>query len=90
VRKKNGLSQRQAAEVMDARGVPIKVIQIKGWEQGQYLPSRLAVAVLERFLKEYPEIKDAPKHGKKSKLTAAELTEIGRLKAEGETTKAIG
>jgi len=89
-RKKNGLSQRQAAEVMEARGVLVDVMTTKQWEQGRNRPGRLAGKLVGDFLERYPVITDAPVHGKRSKLSAEDLAEIRRLREEGETMKAIG
>jgi transcriptional regulator with XRE-family HTH domain len=88
-RKKNGLSQRQAAEVMEARGVLVDVMTMKQWEQGRNRPGRLAGKLVGDFLERYPVITDAPVHGKRSKLRAEDVAEIRRLRAQGETLSAI-
>jgi len=90
VRKKNGLSQRQAAEVMEAKGVLVDMTSMKQWEQGRNRPGRLAGKLVRDFLERYPVITDAPVYGKRSKLRDEDVAEIARLRGEGVTMKAIG
>jgi transcriptional regulator with XRE-family HTH domain len=59
-RRRNGLSQRGAAEVMEARQCPISINQIQAWEQSKRVPPRLEVQVLQRFLSEHPTIENPP------------------------------
>jgi transcriptional regulator with XRE-family HTH domain len=92
-RRKNNLSQLQAAEAMEARGVPIRKTTIQQWEQARFRPSRLAVAALGNFFSKHAVITDATPHGRQSKLSQADLAEIRRLGAPGSaklSMKAIG
>jgi transcriptional regulator with XRE-family HTH domain len=89
-REKNGLSQRQAEEVMKGRGVPIDIRTIQQWEQGLRRPSGLAVHAVADFFERFSTISDAPTYGKRSKFSAEDVAEIRRLKEEGETLVAIG
>ena len=57
-RRHNKISQRQAAEVMVQRGVPIKTIVISWCEQGR--PIGKWAPVLQAFIRRYPTLDDAP------------------------------
>jgi len=89
-RKKNRLTRRQAAAVMEARGVPVDVMVIYHWEKEHKTPNRMSVAMVSKFLEEFPVITEAPAFGKKTRLSAQDLAEIRRLRKEDQTLKAIG
>jgi transcriptional regulator with XRE-family HTH domain len=58
-RKSNNLSQAQASDVMASYNVPITVGAIRAWEQGRP-PGKMAVSVLQTFLRDHPTIEDPP------------------------------
>ena len=59
-RKRNNLSRRGAAEVMKARGLPVPIRTLEGWEQGNHGPSAYSTLLLTAFLKEHPVIENPP------------------------------
>jgi DNA-binding transcriptional regulator YiaG len=61
-RHRNGLSQRGASEVMQARGLDVKIGALKQWEQGVREPGSLAVKALRDFLKAHPRIENPPRY----------------------------
>ena len=63
-RKRNGLSQRAAAEVMTREGYRVGVGSIRAWEIGRSAPGELATRALEAFLDAHPVITDPPKYGR--------------------------
>ena len=63
-RKRNHLSQRQAAAVMQARGLPATTGVIRAWETGWRMPTPITARAIEDFLEKYPEITDPPRFGR--------------------------
>ena len=63
-RRRNGLSQRAAAEVMQAHDCPVSISTLQAWEQGRHQPGKLAERMLGVFLKEHPIIENPPKYGR--------------------------
>jgi hypothetical protein len=63
-RHSNGLSQRQAALVMQERGVDLPLLTLQKYEIHDRLPGRFAAQAIERFLDEHPVITDAPVLGR--------------------------
>jgi DNA-binding transcriptional regulator YiaG len=63
-RRRNCLSQRAAAEVMQANDCPISLAMLKSWEQGRRAPGKMAERVLQIFLKHHPTIENPPKYGR--------------------------
>jgi DNA-binding transcriptional regulator YiaG len=61
-RHRNGLSQRGASEVMQARGLDVKIGALKQWEQGMREPGSLAVKALRDFLTQHPRIENPPRY----------------------------
>jgi DNA-binding transcriptional regulator YiaG len=55
-RKHNGLSQRAAVEVMNARHLPVTLTSLEKWEMGINRPGKLATHALLRFLEDHPTI----------------------------------
>jgi len=60
-RTANKLSQRQAVEVMNARGFPVALRTLQSWELSRKTPShrdpqKFAARALEAFLADYPTI----------------------------------
>jgi hypothetical protein len=65
-RRKNKLSQRQAVEIMKARGYPVLLGELQRWEVGMRRPRPLVAKALEAFLDKHPKIpaEDVPKFGR--------------------------
>jgi hypothetical protein len=61
-RAKNGLSQRGASEVMQARGLDVPISTIKQWEQGVREPGKLAAKAVRDFLAQHPTIENPPRY----------------------------
>jgi DNA-binding transcriptional regulator YiaG len=59
-RKKNGLSQRAAAVVMQERQCDILLSSLQAWEQGKRQPGRSAKKVLSTFLDRNPTVENPP------------------------------
>jgi DNA-binding transcriptional regulator YiaG len=59
-RKRNGLSQRAAVEVMRARGLRVSQSTLEAWEQGRNAPVQLSVPTLQSFLSQNPRIENPP------------------------------
>jgi len=88
-REANKLSQRQAVAVMASCDYPVNLQTLQAWEQGRYSPEPLAAKALETFLAQVPTVTDAPVYGKRSRFSEKDLTEISRLRDEGQTLVAI-
>ena len=92
-RKENGLSQRQAADVMVRSGVPVTVRTLQSWEIGDRRPVPMAAKLLETFLASVPKVKekDRPKPYPKvaSYRSEEDVGRIRELRAQGKTLKAI-
>lgn len=86
-RKKNGLSQRAAVEVMVKGGCEIKVTTLQKWEAGVNAPGQFTIKYLEDFLVENPVIKDGPRYGRWTSDGA--VAEIRKARAKGETLRSI-
>jgi len=63
-RKRNNLSQRAAAVVMQAAGYQVRLSAIQHWETGIRTPSPLAGKALETFLDQHPTIQNPPRFGR--------------------------
>jgi len=63
-RKKNHLSQRQAAAVMHEAGYPVLVSSLRSWEIGKRSPNAWVSKALEAFLKEHPTVTNPPQFGR--------------------------
>jgi DNA-binding transcriptional regulator YiaG len=59
-RKRNGLSQRAASEVIRARGLRISKSTIQDWEQAKRDPGEGWRYALETFIKQHPKIDNPP------------------------------
>src|SRR5215469_1235924 len=91
-RGKNGLSQRQAAEVMMARGVPVMARTLQSWEAGDRRPGPMAAKLLEAFLAANRMIEgtDRPVYAKvASVVSKKDVGLIKKLREGGKTLKAI-
>jgi hypothetical protein len=60
-REKNGLSQRAAVEVMQARGFDVSKSTLQKWETGTP-PGKYSSRALQSFLKEHPVILNPPQY----------------------------
>jgi transcriptional regulator with XRE-family HTH domain len=85
----NKLSQRLAAELISSGGVEVDWTTLAQWEEGRRKPSKMAGQVVERYIVAHPRVV-APVERKRSKLTALDLVEMRRLRAQGQTFKEIG
>src|SRR5262252_9058902 len=91
-RGKNGLSQRQAAEIMMARGVPVMARTLQSWEVGDRSPGPMAAKLLEVFLAANRTIEgaDRPVYPKAASVVSQkDVARIRELRAEGKTLVAI-
>ena len=91
-REKNGLSQRQAAEIMMARGVPVMARTLQSWEVGDRSPGPMAAKLLEVFLaaNRTIEVTDRPVYPKvASVVSKKDVGRIRKLREAGKTLKAI-
>jgi DNA-binding transcriptional regulator YiaG len=61
-RRKNKLSQRQAAEVMKRSGFAMILSTLQGWERGYRQPGRIVAQALIDWLEANPVITDPPKY----------------------------
>jgi DNA-binding transcriptional regulator YiaG len=61
-RKRNGLSQRAAVEVMREREFELGVSVLQNWERGHRKPNRFAEMALSAFLDRYPTIPNPPRY----------------------------
>lgn len=55
-RKRNGLSQRESVDIMQARDFPVTLTTLEKWESGERRPGRIATRALLRFLREHPTV----------------------------------
>jgi transcriptional regulator with XRE-family HTH domain len=88
-RKKNKLSQRQAAKAMNEAEVPINSTTLQQWEYGRHAPSPLAAKLVTKFLHEHPQLTKVPENRNKTKLTAEDLAEINRRSKNREKLREI-
>ena len=59
-RRKNGLSQRAAVEVMRSHDLEVSTSVLSKWECGERQPGKLATKALQTFLTQYPVIENPP------------------------------
>jgi transcriptional regulator with XRE-family HTH domain len=92
-RERNGLSQRQAAEVLVAGGVPVVLSTLARWEIGYRRPGRLAAALLKEFLKRHAKVKGVVERRYRKAaptVSAAVVARVRDLRASGKTLREIG
>jgi transcriptional regulator with XRE-family HTH domain len=89
-RRTNGLSQRQAAEVMKSHGVPATLTTLQRWEIGARDPGKFALAALDQFMDAHPTVTDAPRVGRWNKPTPDDrVDKIRALREQGATLLSI-
>src|SRR5271165_2839709 len=88
-REANGLSQRQAASVLETQGLLVTVTALQKWEGGFRKPERFTAKVLETFFAAHPVVTDAPKYGR-WKVPDDQVKEIKALRSQGVSLLSIG
>jgi DNA-binding transcriptional regulator YiaG len=56
-RAANQLSQAEAVEVFQSKGMPVSLKALQNWEIGRRSPRGLSTVALSEFLKRHPRIK---------------------------------
>jgi transcriptional regulator with XRE-family HTH domain len=82
-RAQNDLSQRQAMDVMAARGLPISLTSLQNYEGAFRTPSASANYAIARFLDDHPVITDAPVYPRRDPLPDDKVAEILALRERG-------
>jgi hypothetical protein len=82
-RAQNDLSQRQAIDVMTARGLPISLTSLQNYEGAFRTPSASANYAISRFLDDHPVITDAPVYPRRDPLPETIDAEIKALREQG-------
>ncbi len=82
-RAANNLSQRQAFDVMAARGLPISFTSITNYEGGFRSPGASSAYALSRFLDDNPTITDAKVYQRRDPLPDDKVGEILDLRKQG-------
>ena len=67
-RRRNELSQRAAAEVMNDRGFKLRLSTLQTWERGYRKPSELISWGLGKWLEENPRIENPPRYRSRPKF----------------------
>ena len=55
-RKRNGLTQQTATEVLRRHGLPITLSSLQKWEKRERQPGAFATLALAAFLEKYPTV----------------------------------
>ncbi len=82
-RAANKLSQRQAFDVMAARGLPISFTSLTNYEGGFRSPGAAAAYAIARFLDDNPTITDAKVYTRRDPLPYDKVAEILALREQG-------
>ena len=89
-REINGLTQWQAAEAMNVRGVPVLLGTMRKWECGDRHPGTMATGRLERFFEQWPRVSmERPPGRWKNAVSAEKAAAIRLLREQGELLRVI-